>query len=221
MKLYHGTSARHLDAIKREGITPRKTRKDDGNWKHSIASCPKAIYLTNSYAIHYAQAAADTSEQLLILEIETARIDQSRFTPDEDFLEQSSRKQPVSDANGNVLLPGLTMKKRTLWFRNRLLQFAHLWEDSIRLLGNCCYHGVVPPRAFTRYALLPSTSAIAFMSDPTITLLNYHIMGGFYRELTKYVFGEDIDMKAALFPDQLERLVQVTRKDVVVQELPS
>jgi hypothetical protein len=219
MRLYHGTSEAYLEAIKREGITPRKVRKDkSGNWKHSIVSCPSAVYLTNAYGVFYAQQAASKngSGRLVVLEIDSSKLAPWLLTPDEDFLEQATREQPVTDANGGVLLPGTSMKKRTLWFRNRLKQFNHLWEKSLEHLGNCCYHGTVPSDAITRYALMPADSHLSFAVDPCMTLMNYLIMGSYYRELTKHVFGEELDTTATAIPGQLERLKQIPRDDVEI-----
>jgi len=222
MKLYHGTSEPNLEIILKQGIIPRKVRKDQrGNWKHSIKSNPDAVYLTNAYAVFYAQAAVQKGERLAVLEIDTSLLFPWRLTPDEDFLEQASRKQRVKDDKGGVCTPEMSMKQRTMWYRRRLLQFAHMWEKSLEGLGNCCYHETVPVKAIRRYATLPTASPISFATDPCMTLLNYAIMGGYYRELTKHVFGEPMDLSQETVGFHREYLSKLTRDDVEVKELQS
>src|SRR5438552_8020447 len=125
MLLYHGTSELHLEKILKKGITPRSHRKDRiGNWKHTITSNSKAVYLTNAYGVFYAQSALNKKERLVVIEINSDLLLPWKFTPDEDCLEQTSRKQSiVEDNNGSVCTSEMTMKQRTRWFRQRLLQF--------------------------------------------------------------------------------------------------
>jgi hypothetical protein len=94
MKLYHGTAERHLPAILRDGLKPRGKRK--GNWSHSIESNADAIYLTNAYALYFAHSATDpkdNGDRSVVLEIDTSKLDSFWLVPDEDWLEQVSRKQ--------------------------------------------------------------------------------------------------------------------------------
>ncbi|HYT45398.1 MAG TPA: hypothetical protein VEP90_23925, partial [Methylomirabilota bacterium] len=153
---------------------------------------------------------------LVVLEINTDYILPWRLTPDEDFLEQATRKQSIEDDNGSVCSPEMGMHKRTFWYRKRLLQFRHHWEDSLKGLGNCCYHDVIPINAFTRYALLPFNSKISFAVDPCMTLMNYAIMGGYYRELTKHVFGDPLDLTADC---QMEYIARLPRDNVEVRKM--
>jgi len=111
--------------------------------------------------------------------------------PDEDFLEQVTR--------GHGPCPeGRTMEERTAWFRENLLGFHHVWEDSIKGLGNCACLGEVPAECITKAVIFePESNPIMAMmsSDPQITLMNYAIMGGSkYRALTDWFFGYDVKL---------------------------
>jgi len=185
-KLYHGTAARHLPDIKANGLRPRGKRK--GNWQHSVESCPDAVYLTNAYALHYAHEAAKPGEALAVLEIDVGLLAPWWLAPDEDWLEQVSRKQ-----EGHAPL-GKPMKARTRWYRSRLMNYATNWQDSLKGLGNCTYHDVIAPMAITRVALVDAqtNNGLVWMAgiDPTITLMNYRICGPKYRNAMRRLFGE-------------------------------
>ena len=184
MLLYHGTAERFLPSILREGLRPRGLKK--GNWKHSIESNSRAVYLTDAYVLHFAVNATRGKERCLILEINTNKLNPFRFAPDEDFLEQATRKDP------NYAHLPKEMKPRTRWFRRRALtEFAHVWEKSLEFMGTCTYYGLIPPEAITRYVLIPQDHPVNFASDPTICLMNYAILKTYYRKLVKFAFGED------------------------------
>lgn len=186
MKLYHGTSSRYLPSIKENGLKPRK--KSKGNWTGTITSNPNAVYLTNAYPLHFAGAACRGQDSILILEVDTTELNPFLFAPDEDFLEQASRSLDIKG------LKDTDMASRTKWFRKRALtQFQHEWQKSIDHLGTCCYYGTIPFESVTRYAVLARKSPPKFMSDPTITLINYKIMGGFYRNLIRRIFDDPLD----------------------------
>lgn len=182
MHLYHGTSAQHLDAILREGLKPRGRAK--GNWKHTIESNPKAVYLTDAYPFHFAEQAAK-GEPLVVFEIDTDELMPWLFAPDEDFLEQITREQKNwVHVKGDFIT-------RTRWFRKRALkEFQEYWKLSLKGMGTCTYYGPIPARSITRYAVVDSKAPIRWLSDPTVSPLNYLILGGFYRDLTRKIFGD-------------------------------
>lgn len=179
MKLYHGTSAALAKKILAKGLKPRGRKKS--NW--DVQSHPDAVYLTTVYAIHFAQAAAKAKGDIAIIEIDSNKLDLDLFGPDEDFLEQATRGQFPS--------AGTTMTERTAWFRERAhSQFYGLWEQSLESLGTCAYYGAIPCDAITRVATLPAVCKLAFASDPVIVLMNHKLMGTYYRNLTRHVFGD-------------------------------
>lgn len=211
MKLYHGTNVNYLDLILERGIEPRGKR--NGNW--AVKSNPQAVYLTTAYGIHFAVASCkDKPADLVILEVESERLNATYLAPDEDALEQGTRNDPMFD-----FVPGtepFNMKVRTEWFRERALKdFAHLWLTSLDFMGTCCYHGTVHPRAITGYVKWPYNHSITYASDPSITPLNFKFMGPYYKNLTRAMFGYDLDETESLLPNQLEILKDATLfKDV-------
>jgi len=209
MKLYHGTSSRHLERILAPdgGITPRGKRK--GNWGHSVMSHKDAVYLTNAYSLHYAQSATKPGDQLAIIEVDTECMLPWLFCPDEDYLEQASRKSDQFS-----VIKRRPMVERTKWFRRRLMSFRDNWQASVEHLGNCCYMGRIPAHVITRVATLSPTYAFAFASDPIITLLNYWIMGPYYRALTMKLFGDKIPDGHFFHREYVERL---TRDGITVR----
>jgi len=60
MLLYHGTSEAALKDILKEGIMPRTLKgQRSGNWRHTVTSNPKAVYLTDTYAAYFALVASE------------------------------------------------------------------------------------------------------------------------------------------------------------------
>jgi hypothetical protein len=192
MLLYHGTTSAALESILKDGIKPRG--KKDGNWAGTVKSNSKAVYLTNAYPLHFAENSTKKGDKLLVLEIETKGLDPFLFAPDEDLLEQGTRKDPAfADVPGTN---PFNMKVRTQWFRNRALkQFGHAWPLSLEKMGTMTYYGDIPASHVTRYALIPHTVEVMMASDPVICPMNYKIMGPYYRQLTKMLFGDKPDPK--------------------------
>lgn len=193
MKLYHGTSARNLDKICKHGLRPRAVSKRKTNWVNN-PSHPDAVYLTSAYGGFYAGAACKSKEHWAILEIDTGLLNPFAFAPDEDALEQVGRY-----CDG---IPG-SMQERTKIYRKRLWNYASGITDpkdaaavSLKVLGNCTYLGTVPPTAITRLATVDPKVAKQFVYgafDPCILLINYQIMGPWYRNTLKWLFEEPLE----------------------------
>ena len=212
--LYHGTRASALPSILADGLRPRAARR--GNWKHSVESNPQAVYLTNAYPLYFAASAARQKDAaLLILELSGGALDLELMAPDEDFLEQATRGSP------NFAAAGGDMKARTRWFRRRALRdFSHYWRDSLRHLGTCTCYGRVPAQAVTRYAVVPIRHPLVRASDPTITLMNYKIMGGYYRQLVRHIFGDPLDLEdLGVVRDRAAWLRGLDRAGIIVKTL--
>jgi hypothetical protein len=216
MKLYHGTSQNALAGILINGIRPRGKR-GKSNWKHSIESNAECVYLTEGYSIHFASNAASeagSNGTAAIVEVDTDRLDFMDLLPDEDAIEQISR--------GKDDLPKhWDMKKRTRYYRVRMVDYAGKWPTSIKALGTACHRGVIPVSAITRVAKVDFkvNPALRWASDPTITLMNYAIMGGYYRQLTRRIFDDPIDVADLNFPDYAERLNALPRDGVTIDVL--
>lgn len=198
MKLYHGTAGENVPAILKRGIKPRRAT-GKSNWKHSVASHEHAVYLTSVYAGYFAHQAAKTSK-LGIIEIDTDRLDQDLFRPDEDFLEQATRNGQTSNRQLKRLKK-LSINVRTEWFSSHLDEFAHAWKDSVEHLGTCSYLGEIPPKAITRASVFDykkNALVASELLEPTITLANFKLCAGRYHALTRWLMGEEIDPDALL-----------------------
>ena len=202
MKLYHGTSERVARLALQEGLLPRDESGVESHWE----DCPSGeeyVYLTAAYAGYFAMQATDRDEdgRWAIIEIDTDLLpDGDDLYPDEDFLEQVTRGQMLPAEWGIPLMTADpetgTMVARTKWFRENLWMFAHLWEDSIKGIGNCCHAGAIPPEAITRVSYIDPKEAAQMClmaADPFISLMNYAICQTKYKALTRWFMGEDVN----------------------------
>jgi hypothetical protein len=199
MKLYHGTSGAFLSDILTNGIKPRGA-KGTNNWKHTVNSNPKCVYLTDSYAPYFAFNAVQGDARCAVIEVDTDLLNVDNLFPDEDFLEQASR--------GSDNIAG-DMKQRTLHYRKKQFYYNYYcnnpegyglttwWEASLRYLGTCAHRGVIPASAITRVVHWPHklNALLSLIWDPTICLMNQHVMGDQYRELTRKLFAGEFDTR--------------------------
>jgi hypothetical protein len=184
MTLYHGTSEQAARQAIVDGLRPRGGAKK-GNWKHTVLSNPKCVYLTDVYAPYFSVHATKKG-RAAVLEIDTAELDEFELWPDEDFLEQAGR--------GYDKIAG-DMEKRTLLYRKKAHEYVGKWKLSVEHLGTCAHHGVIPPQAIKRVAFwdYSTNSHIAMaVSDPTITLMNHKFCSQKYGAITRWLFGERI-----------------------------
>jgi hypothetical protein len=185
MRLYHGTSEWAAKQALKVGLKPRGT-SGRNNWKHSVPSNPKCVYLTDIYGPYFAMCATREGSKAAILEVETDELDFELLWPDEDFLEQAT--------HGKDNVPG-DMKTRTLYYRKRAKDYPGGWHLSIKHLGTCAYAGVIPPSAITRvvywdYKKTPMIAAAA--CDPSIVILNHKFCAPKYAAITRWLFGAEI-----------------------------
>jgi hypothetical protein len=195
VKLYHGTTAAIATAALRDGLLPRRASGNPGHWCHSVSSSPDRVYLTRAYAAYFAMAA---SEKLMdhwgIVEIDTRMLDDALLVPDEDWVEQASRGQTLGGMFSE--LDAISdMVKRTAWIRDHMGLFGHLWDQSVKMLGNAAFEGEIEPAAITRVAIFePDSNPMIVQAalDPSISILNYQIIGSKYRALTDWLMGEHV-----------------------------
>lgn len=223
MKLYHGTTARHLETILRDGLKPRGRAK--GNWDAAPAS-KDHVYLTNCYAVYYAQCATgmrakgEVRDKLLVLEVDTTKLLPWNLYPDEDFLYHAMRSSyPGPKSHGE------DMGKRVKWFRDNLAAWQGAWGDSVEVMGTCAHEGAIHAGAITRYATIALDHRLRWQSDPTVSIMNHRIMGHFYKCLTAHLFGDDTsgiepdnDMQA-LQLDNVARMLKIPRDGIEVHEV--
>lgn len=182
MRLYHGTSSKHLDDILENGIRPRGRRK--GNWKE-FPSRKDMVYLTNAYAPFFALHGSALGEKALILELDSGKIDEGNLYPDEDFIAQAIAQQKgcgIEDVHDEV--------------RDNLELYRHHAMLSLEHLGNCSHKGRIPSQAVSRYCLVDCSKRtdLGIMSmDPSISLMNYRFCGEKYRSVISWLFGDRKD----------------------------
>lgn len=212
MKLYHGTNVASARAILQQGLTPRRVLQSV--WGQAPSGHDR-VYLTDAYALYFAGNAAmndsnprtpgvKRDKRWAILEIDTDRLNQKRFVPDEDFLEQVTRGRTDSGCPTKLT----SMVDRTVWFRDHITWYASYWQESLRSLGTCAYRGTIPVAAISRVVLFnPKANPVMALRamDPTISVLNYRYLGPTYRALVRWVFepvaAEEIDPLASVHPD--------------------
>lgn len=202
MLLYHGTSEWAAQSALTRGLQPRSMHGMD-NWNHTVSSNADAVYLTDTWACHYAINAMLSHPRLpdletvlrkriAVLEIETRNLVQNKLHPDEDAMEQNGR-----DKDG---FKG-TMHERTLFYRTVAKQSSH-WQDSLKLLGTCAYYGPISPRHIKRVAYFqPKINPIMsnVMVNGQVSVPAYKFCGYIHRNCIRWLFGdpitpEDIDV---------------------------
>ncbi len=188
--LAHGTRPFVAKRASRHGLKPRGLYRGSA-W--DIASRHDSVYLTDSYAFHYAKNATRETDVGLV-EVDPTMLMQERFIADEDAIAQCMNPDD-----------GLSLKQRTLKVRPNLEQWAMqgygaAW--SLGTLGNCAHIGAIPPGAVKRVVLLKSVCGVGRhtwffiqLFDPVVSVLNYRILGPYYRELQKLFLGYDADME--------------------------
>lgn len=187
MYLYHGTSAKYLDKILKEGLRPRNFTKVS-NWDHTVASHPDMVYLTSCYPVYFAQSATkDWQEKLVICRIKKSKLKRSLLRPDEDGLEQMGRKAIYQ-------IKDMDMLHATAWLRDHIDSFKHATDTVLEHLGTCAYKGEISASDIHQIAVIDPRKNHRMWSswDPTITTVNHMIMGKRYEAMTEWIFGKKI-----------------------------
>jgi len=200
--LYHGTSEANLDQILRVGLKPRGKKKS--LWTEH-PSAPNRVYLTDAYAIYFANCAVKIGERAVILKVE---VPEFKLVADEDALAQTK----IVDEDFKFL-NDLDIKERTKFWKKNAPKYPHLAEFSLRALGNAAHMGVIKPSQIVKFVTYDVTPEMIFGHDPTISVLNYKLLGEGYRTaLAKFV---DTDGKEGRNSrESLDALWQKARQDV-------
>lgn len=191
MILYHGTSEKcALQILEKGCISPRSKTGIPNRWS-GFPSAPDLVYLTNAYAPYFASCASSNNENWVIIEIDVKKLDILNLLPDEDFMEQATRRIDLTNEYFNSLIEcGNSVECRTKWFRDNLYDFRGMTGSSIDGIGNCAYHGDIPLEAITRIVSIDPKlhwDICQLGLDPSITLGNYAVCGKRYRALTKWM----------------------------------
>lgn len=191
MFLFHGTTATNAHKALREGLKPRGLT---GISNYKAQSHAKAVYLTDAYAPYFSMNTKDKDfkDGGAVLVIDTSKLSIAHLAADEDALEQASRHWPVEEYERTrvpLRLMSTNMQQRTLWFRQNqfnLAAFGYDWRWSLKVLGTCCYHGIITPSAMVKVVEwhdMDLAANIMMVFDPFITLANYRFVGAKYRYL--------------------------------------
>lgn len=157
VQLYHGTSLRNADSIMRHGFKDR-VGAGKSNWKGKITSQAGYVYLSSAYVFYFAMAAAK-GRKASVIKVE---VDTDDLYPDEDLLH----------------FVGLEESS----YRDKLHLFKHAAERSLNELGNVAIRADSPIKILGRKDF--DTHEMWRWSDPSISPMNYAILGKYYRTLT-------------------------------------
>jgi len=160
------------------------------------------VYLTDIYGPYFAMCAT-TASKCAIVEVDMDRLVPQRLAPDEDFLEQATRKQD-GDCYGD-------MQERTLHYKALTIRNRHLAMDSLKHLGTIGHIGTVPKRAITRIALFnthrPVHPAVIMTGEPSVTIQNHKFCHKKYQNLTRWFFqDEELNLNIGIPQDLAETM---------------
>jgi hypothetical protein len=195
MLLYHGTSEWAAVLAADKGIQPRREHGMD-NWEHTVSGNPDAVYLTNTYACHFAINAMLNAprvpdlktvlrKRIAVIEIETRNLVRGKLHPDEDAMEQFNR--------GKDDYP-FDLKRRTEIYR-ALVRKSPDWRLSLDVLGTCAYYGPIAPRHITRIAYFkPKANPFMMraMMDGVVSTAAFKYAGYVHKNCIKWLFGEPV-----------------------------
>lgn len=124
--LYHGTSAKYLNAILKNGLQPRDVTKNS-NYDGDFISHGDLVYLTDSHPMFYAVRAVE-KEDVLILKF---KVYERELYPDEDYVAQVIARQQKLDRSG------FDAKLRQLHASGQVnpRKYQHAWRDSLKSMG--------------------------------------------------------------------------------------
>jgi len=181
IELYHGTNPTNLKSILKSGFKDR-VASGKSNWADDIKSKEGFVYLTNSYAFFYASACSRGKFGAVI----KVEVDTKDLYPDEDFIAQSLHY-------GREDMKDIDIEK-----------YKHSADLSLEYFGNVCIKPekikkIVGHRKF-------SIAEASFYSDPIVSIMNYRILGEYYRKLVKEWF--DTGKFIGSFSDELVKNIK-------------
>lgn len=207
MKIYHGTHGKFKNDILQNGIQPRG--ENIGNWGE-YPSRIDCVYLTTCYPFYFAintDVDDDDDDELLVLEIDTDRLDQSLILPDEDLIGQIKNNDGIEEMTAEThsvvrqnlenYIVGFNDEDHLILAEREpdkpatAEEIESTWKSSVFVIGNCCYKGTIPPSAITRYCTVrvsqrPIPLAMAINAAPRIMYKNK----ADHEKLTKWFFGD-------------------------------
>lgn len=199
MYLAHGTTPHVARKIAPKVGLRTRSHHRRSNWKGN-PSHPSCVYLTNAYAFHYGKMASPGTD-LGLVEVNADRLAYGSLMADEDALEQASRESMIDIPGGESL------QTRTRYFREQLRNYAargYAATWSLDAIGNCTHWGSIHPGAISRCVVIHNYHLPSFTAafDPTITIVNFMIMGERYVEMQKLFLGREFNMEKLFLPGQ-------------------
>jgi hypothetical protein len=165
IKLYHGTSVVNADRIMAGGF---KDRVEGGNknWDGKVLSQAGFVYLTRAYPFFYGMAASKENDEMASVIKVQVRIDD--LYPDEDVIRLGIGREKDIDIRDYKQYAELSLEK--------LGNVAIQPDKIVKILGRKDF----------------SLGEMIRYSDPSMTPLNYRILGQYYRDLTdRWWSGDD------------------------------
>jgi len=156
IELYHGTSKKNADLILKEGFKDRINSKES-NWEDEKISQKGFVYLTTAYPFFYGMNAGEEKDrEASVLKV---IVNTDNLYPDEDILR-------IGGIKGDIDLE----------------DYKHHGLDSLERLGNVAVKPKHIEKIIGRKDF--NIGKMIMYSDPSISTLNYQIMGKYYRDLT-------------------------------------
>lgn len=248
MKLFHGTSTKYLDSILRDGIQPRTATGVDASDRFEsgadFLSAPNHVYLSRDsarYAISTPFADNDPGDNDLdgrapvtyaptLIEVDTARLDESNFRPDEDWLARLTYRLNCADRG-----QALDLHTPEGWEALRQLQYeicddmtpnAHLWELCLENCGSVAHRGAIPPDAISRVSVLPLSNVqfveLALVVDGNCLDMPQQAQTQMHRAVLKWMLGHALSIddwvphSIRLSKEQRRRIMSWTKVRPVV-----
>ena len=182
MILHHGTSLTRARSAILKGLLPRA--QSGLNSFPLTPAHPHCVYLTDTYPLYFAENARrqDKDDFAVVISIDTSKLIEDAFLPDEDALEQINR-----GADG---LPStMSSSERTQHYRRSLSDFMGStgWETSLSLLGTCAFMGTIAPEAFASVAVVDTEAQAKLMiwaTDFSISLNHFRAAAETQKMLT-------------------------------------
>lgn len=156
IELYHGTSKENADLILKEGFKDR-VEANKRNWDGRILSQAGFVYLSRVYPFFYgSNASPDNEKEASVLKVV---VDTKNLYPDEDVLRHAGIEGDID-----------------------LEDYKHHGKLSLKALGNIAVRPEHIEKILGRKDF--NVFEMAMYSDPSMSPINYKIMGGYYKKLT-------------------------------------
>ncbi|MHB1764927.1 MAG: hypothetical protein ACYCS1_05255 [Gammaproteobacteria bacterium] len=181
--LYHGTSAINAKKIEKDGFIPNLHY----NWR--IKSKKGFVYLSSAYAPFYAMNTKTKKKDKLALV--KCEVDTDDCYPEDDFMLYALKKPAYSQED---------LDKVDLEY------WKPMWEQSLKFMGNVA---VKPEKVKILGITYFDGKDLIWKCDPSITPMNFQIMGDYYNALSQWIFDGKAIMEFQGFSDYLKELVGV------------